>query len=90
MINRLETKDKETRYLFFDINEIATGKRIYQGLISRAKKNAIAPIQAAMAARTGRFKKGIKRKDVYFINPPQIKGRILKGESFLVGFDMVV
>jgi hypothetical protein len=67
--------------LFFEINETATGKRIYQGLISRAKKNAMAPTQAAIAARTGRFINGIKRKDVYFINPPQTKGKILKGES---------
>ena len=61
------------RYLFLDINEIVTGRRMYQGLISRIKKKAMAPLQAAAAALTGRFRKGISRKEVYFMSPAKIK-----------------
>jgi len=69
------------RYLFLDINEIVTGRRMYQGLISRIKKKAMAPLQAAAAARTGFRKKGISRKEVYLISPAKIKD--IYGVDFL-------
>ena len=69
----LEARERKLRNLFLDINEIATGRRIYQGLISRTKKKALAPAQAAIAARTGRRKNGINKNEVYLISPAKIR-----------------
>lgn len=76
------------RYLFLDINEIATGRRIYQGLISRTKKKAPAPVQAAPAARTGRRKNGSNKNEVYLTRPAKIKD--IYGVDFMIRPGLVV
>ncbi len=48
--------------LFLDIKDSAIAGRMYQGLISRTIKKAIAPLQAANAAMVGLFKNGIIKK----------------------------